>query len=194
MLMLEVQTPLFDRHLVALIPPILSLTVFGISPVRRGWKLSSIAANTATVITLVAVVIVVGINLDRELEYYVSERNQSRGDDMEKVRQAAIVLQEATLPGQLVIADDQFAAGLANRSTPPDLVDTSFVRIRTKYLTAQQLIQDASQSNVYAVAFWSGRFHERNLGDFREWLVSSRRFHLRRQYTSSQERELWIKE
>jgi hypothetical protein len=193
-LILNMQAPLFDRHLLAMMPPILSLAIFGISPIRSGLNWCSIVSNAATTLTFTGILFVIGTNCQCEAEYYASQRSRCQFDEMKAEREAASDLEEATLPGQLVITDDQFAAGRAGRSTPPDLVDTSIVRIQTKYLTADQLIQAASRSDVHAVAFYSDRLHDPDVADFHEWLIYSRLFRLRRQYAISPERELWVKE
>jgi hypothetical protein len=43
-----------------------------------------------------------------------------------------------------VVSDDQYIVALANRDTPPQLVDTSLVRIRSGDLTAEE-VKAASQ-------------------------------------------------
>lgn len=65
-----------------------------------------------------------------------------------------------TAPGDLVVGDDQYVVALANRSTPPQLVDTSGVRIGSGSLTAAQLESIILQDNVRYVLFASGRFQE----------------------------------
>jgi len=65
-----------------------------------------------------------------------------------------------TAPGDLVVGDDQYVVALANRSTPPQLVDTSGVRIGSGSLTTAQLESIILQDNVRVVLFASGRFQE----------------------------------
>jgi len=92
-------------------------------------------------------------------------------------------------PSQLVVTDAQFIAGLANRSTPPSLVDTSAVRITSKFLTQSQLESATSQSNVHAVLFFTGRFYLPNLVGYHSWVAQH--FHLLHNYGAG--RELWVR-
>jgi hypothetical protein len=69
-------------------------------------------------------------------------------------------LDRATRPIDLVVTDDQYVAALAGRSVPPDLVDTSFVRISTAPLTATQVEETIQRDHVRAVLFASGRLDQ----------------------------------
>lgn len=188
---LNLQTPLFHHHLVMLIPPLVSLAVVGIAPIKLNTKLPSILQNIASAITLIAVLVAVYINYQGELLYYSASRVQSQTVIARKEQQAARDLQNATTSDQLVITDDQFAVGLADRNTPPSLVDTSLVRIDTKYVTVQQLIQAASQPNVHAVFFYTGRLRVASVNGFRQWMISSHLWHRLHNYGNG--RELWVK-
>ncbi|GAC1690870.1 MAG: hypothetical protein NVS9B9_13070 [Ktedonobacteraceae bacterium] len=99
-------------------------------------------------------------------------------------------LQSVTRPNQLVVTDAQFLVGLANRSTDPQLVDTSNVRVNTGYLTPQQLITEAAQPNVHAVLFYTGRLlRMKHVGLFYAWLMK----HYHRVHNYYPGKELWIK-
>jgi hypothetical protein len=97
-------------------------------------------------------------------------------------------LQAATQPDQFVVTDGQFIVALADRNTPPALVDTSSVRIGTNYVTYQQLVQAAEQPQVHAVLFYSGRL-TREVPAFHAWV--SQHFRLAKRYGGG--KELWIK-
>jgi 4-amino-4-deoxy-L-arabinose transferase-like glycosyltransferase len=72
--------------------------------------------------------------------------------------QAAVAaLRASTAPGDLVVTDDPFAAGLADRSTPPELVDTTRVRMNSGQLTAAQAEEATSRPQVRAVLLASER-------------------------------------
>jgi hypothetical protein len=60
---------------------------------------------------------------------------------------------------------------------PPSLVDTSYARIRSGYLTAEDL-QAKIERDPPAAIFWSGRFQA--VTGFRSWV--ERRFRLRRSF------------
>jgi 4-amino-4-deoxy-L-arabinose transferase-like glycosyltransferase len=85
-----------------------------------------------------------------------------------RAAQVAGVLDSVTQPGDRVVSDDQYVAALANRDVPPQLVDTSFVRIQSGYLTAAQLEAAVQATNVRAVLFYSGRFNL--VPGFRQWM------------------------
>jgi hypothetical protein len=80
-------------------------------------------------------------------------------------------VQRATAPDQWVITDAQFIAGLADRDTPPWLVDTSSVRIDSGYLTVPELIKAASDARVHVVLFATGRLSSKPLTGFHSWVA-----------------------
>jgi hypothetical protein len=98
-------------------------------------------------------------------------------------------LRLATGPNQLVVTDAQFIAGLADRTTPPALVDTSSVRITSNYLTLSQLENATSQPQVRAVLFFTGRFYLPNVAGYHAWVAQH--FHLLHNYGAG--RELWVR-
>ncbi len=69
-----------------------------------------------------------------------------------------------------MVTDDQYIAGLADRDVPPNLVDTSQVRLRAGYLTAQRLEAAAQRPDVRAVLFYTGRFDL--VPGFRDWVAA----------------------
>jgi 4-amino-4-deoxy-L-arabinose transferase-like glycosyltransferase len=57
----------------------------------------------------------------------------------------------------LVISDEPTLTWMANRVSPGQLVDTSYVRIGAGQLTKAQVVAAASEPGVCAVLLWSGR-------------------------------------
>ncbi len=183
------QTPLFHRHLVILVPPLIGLTIMGISPIRWNKQLS-MTFKTATTLTTIGIILLVAIISFRQSYNYLStEHLQGLADPTKSNLQVAQDLQDVTPSGQLVITDAQFLAGLAHRDTPPSLVDTSMVRITAGYLTAQQLIQEASHPQVHAVLFYTGRLRTQSLAAFYSWVTQ----HFRKVRDYGSGRQLWIK-
>jgi hypothetical protein len=86
----------------------------------------------------------------------------------QNVAQVAAALRAATVPGDLVVTDDQYVAGLADRTVPAALVDTSSVRITSGYLTAQQLEDAITQADARTILFSSGRFAQ--VPGFKQWV------------------------
>ncbi len=70
-------------------------------------------------------------------------------------------------PGRTVVTDDQFLAASAGYDTPPELVDTSRVRIESGALTLEEVSSATERSGVTAVLLGSGRLQQ--LPGFMEW-------------------------
>ena len=122
------------------------------------------------------------------LYYRTAEANSIAGLTQLEARVAAD-LRQAISPDQLVVTDAQFVAGLADRDTPPALVDTSAVHIDSGYLTLSQLENATSQSQVHAVLFFTGRFHLPGVAAFHAWVAQN--FRLLHDYGAG--RELWVR-
>ncbi len=82
---------------------------------------------------------------------------------------AVAALRASTAPGDLVVTDDPFAAGLADRSTPPELVDTTRVRMNSGELTPAQAEEVTSRPRVRAVLLATDRLA--NLPGFQVWVT-----------------------
>jgi 4-amino-4-deoxy-L-arabinose transferase-like glycosyltransferase len=80
-------------------------------------------------------------------------------------------LKAATLPGELVASDDQYLAGLADRNVPPELVDTSQVRILSGYLKASELESIITRYDIRVILFASGRFDM--IPGFSAWVAAN---------------------
>ena len=146
---------------------------------------------TTTIVALLLVLILVFVQGTTIQQYYRTELQKSQSIAVTKWDvNVERDLQSVTKPNQLVITDAQFLTGLANRNTDPQLVDTSNVRVDTGYLTPQQLITEASQPNVHAVLFYTGRLlRMKNVGLFYAWLM--KHYHRVQNYYPG--KELWIK-
>jgi hypothetical protein len=92
-------------------------------------------------------------------------------------------------PGQWVVTDQQLAADIAARDTPPWLVDTSWVRIDSGYLSAQELCAAAADSRVTAVLFGTERLTSKGVDGFQACV--SRGFELYRDYGGGT--TLWLR-
>jgi hypothetical protein len=99
-----------------------------------------------------------------------AERAGAAGASALQVQEAS-ALSRFTLPQDVVAADDQYVAGLADRSVPPALVDTSQVRIQSGYLTTRRVEDILTRSDARAVLFGSGRFDM--LPGFRAWVEAN---------------------
>ncbi len=71
----------------------------------------------------------------------------------------AKLVAERTRPDDVILTDAQGIAFLAQRDVPPELTDTSFVRIATHYITAEEVISVSERHHVRAVFLWTGRLN-----------------------------------
>ncbi len=184
------QAPLFPHHLVALVPPLALLAIMGIAPlpgkltINRKQLLTLTSSMTALALLLILVIAGTDFQTSRTHLYLVRMTGAGLDASNQSVAQD---LQNVTTPDQLVVTDAQFIAALAERNTPPDLVDTSAVRINAGSVTADQLIKGAEQPKVQAVLFYTGRINK--LPTFYTWVTQH--FHLVRNYGNG--KELWTK-
>lgn len=84
--------------------------------------------------------------------------------------QMAVALDANTPQADVIITDDPYAAALADRAVPPQLVDASSVRIASGYLTAAQLEHIITQDDARTVLFGSGRFAQ--IPGFQAWVAA----------------------
>jgi hypothetical protein len=131
----------------------------------------------------------VAVELAQYPPYYTTVTQHSHDAYAILEMRVANDVRNAIAPDQYIITDGQFVAALADRNTPPDLVDTSMVRIASGYLKSQQLIADASQPQVHAILFFTNRLKLPQLVAFSTWVTHH--FHLKTKYGNGE--ELWIR-
>jgi hypothetical protein len=206
--------PLLFHHTISLEPPLLALTLLGaelptnwhkpLLPMRCIWTRQGIA--------LVLILLALVLAVQQEFFYYagastftvntvilqdtfytkltMKDPGPEVVQDSPLAAQIAADLKQALAPDQWVITDGQFIAGLADRSVPPGLVDTSTVRIDTGLVTLHSLEQAALDPRVHAVLFATGRFSgDVHLAGFHAWIAAH--YHLLRSY--GQGIELWVR-
>lgn len=192
LLLLLLQHPLFPHHLIALVPPLLALAVLGVAspdaykPIFVDVRLAPVVSALTAVLILLTIV----FSAWQEGSYYQSIQATSVSGNVQVDLRAASDLRAAIAPDQWVITDGQFIAGLADRSTPPDLVDTSTVRITSGYVTLAQLELVASNPRVHAVLFYTPRLSFlRATAAFHSWVAQ----HFRLIQTYGPGQELWVR-
>ncbi|GER87403.1 hypothetical protein KDW_15650 [Dictyobacter vulcani] len=188
-IMLWLQQPLFDHHLVILVPVLVALTIMGFTglPLNKKAVMQPSGWISAGCLLLVLITLVFGARTI-QLNYHKLQ-NQASSAATKGSQRTAHDLEQAIPADAFVITDGQFVAGLAGRNTPPELVDTSSVRINTNYLTSQQLIQQASQPKVKAILFYTGRLTNPRLQEFRSWIPQH--FHQIQKY--GKDGSLWVR-
>ena len=133
--------------------------------------------------------VIIGTDLPQYQPYYQTASTYGTDTNAKFRAHVANDVRDSIAPDQLVVTDGQFVVSMAGRNTPPDLVDTSIVRIVTGYVTLQQLIHDASQPQVHAVLFFMDRLDLPQLTAFHAWVAQH--FHLKYKYGPG--KELWVR-
>lgn len=156
------QDPLFDHHIVLVIPCLALLGALGVTllpTLTRARATQWLAPGFGAAL---AICFLIGAGLGVR-----SALSDAQGASAATAQEAAAIA-AFTTSDQLIVTDDQYTAALAGRSVPPALVDTSSVRIATNYLTAAQLEAILSQSDTRFVVLRTGRLQQ--VQGFMPWL------------------------
>ncbi|MCZ7531010.1 MAG: glycosyltransferase family 39 protein [Acidimicrobiia bacterium] len=143
LLLLTLEHPLWRPHVAHLVPPLALLAAWR----RPSWRMLAIVLVPA-------------------LAYHVVHTTEILWPGGAPGDEAAVVTELQSLPdGALVISDDPGLAWRAGRGTPPDLVDTSILRIESGRITSESLADAvADDPQICAVVVWSavrfGSFEE----------------------------------
>jgi hypothetical protein len=89
---------------------------------------------------------------------------------------AAQLIDRLTADGAMVLTDAQGIAFLAQRSVPPQLTDTSFVRIATNYLTTEETIAYSELYDVQLFLSWTGRLA--SMPGIKQWAKQRFPYHI----------------
>jgi hypothetical protein len=171
--LLMVYSPLQFKHAVVLLPPMALLIGVAAGEGWRRWEQRHQGARhrrAAWLLAAVGAVLVAWylvslpriIDLDRRLVAGMPETRPETFDD------EIGLLSALTQPGDFVIVDEPSVAVSSGRLVPPNLVDTSLVRIRSRSLDADDVIAAARQYDVRALFLFSDSL--RNLKPFAEWV------------------------
>ncbi len=166
------QQPLFDHHRALLSPPLALLAALAVPlalQTSAEGPLHFARVTPPVMSRIVPLLIVVLVLLVGLAQVAKADRTASAGPNALQTQMAS-ALQRFSLPDELVASDDQYIAGLADRSVLPQLVDTSEVRISSQYLTAPQIETLLTQDGTRVVLFASGRFDA--IPGFRAWIAS----------------------
>ncbi len=190
LIVLAALTPLFSHHVIVLVPPLIALIALGFDyppadarPSLVIWRRCGVLLMGLLLFTAAAASAPAYYQCFADLPAQVASLPARR------ITGIATDVERATTPGQWVITDAQFAAGLADRDTPPWLADTSFVRILSGYLTTQQLLQAAADPRVHAVVFATDRLNSAPLAGFHAWVAA----HFAPLHSSKAGVEIWTR-
>jgi hypothetical protein len=173
--LLVLHAPLFDRHAIVLIPPLVAMAVLGLGDLSgvingiRSKRMFWIQVSAMLTGLLISAATAQAIPLLYNYYYYHTRNIET--DEVHLTAKISADLRRVTTHSQWIVTDEQFFAAMADRDTPPSLVDTSSVRILTGYLTNQQLIDAASDPRVEAVLFTSGRLRKAPIAAFHDWVA-----------------------
>jgi 4-amino-4-deoxy-L-arabinose transferase-like glycosyltransferase len=79
-------------------------------------------------------------------------------------------LQAVTDPNDFIITDEPLVAFWADRNVPPPLTDTSHVRMRTGFLTTEQLVSLTEEYDPSAIVLWSSDRFVKNVPEYVDWV------------------------
>jgi 4-amino-4-deoxy-L-arabinose transferase-like glycosyltransferase len=150
---LALQRPLFDHHVALLSPPMALISGCG---VLTAWQFFSRPGRqpVGLAITLILLVLAGAASLRIDWQYNLNANVPLPLRTVEMV----MALQGVSAPAEVILSDDQYVAALADRDLPPQLVDTSFVRIVSGYLSEAQLEDFIVHKRIRVILFASGRF------------------------------------
>ena len=189
LILLRIQVPFWPRHAIVLIPPLIAFVALGLQglpaiPMRRpiAWQ-----QGAALLMGLLALAVI--INNSRRDYYHDQDLRTQAATTGQWMTHIAADVERVTTPDQWIITDAQFVVALANRDTPPWLVDTSVTRVLSGYLTSQDLLQAAADPRVHAIVFATDHFTLAPVSSFHHWVTEH--FQLLRTYNTGI--ELWTR-
>lgn len=162
---LDRQNPLFDHHMV-IIGPCLALLA-GLAPAFLR-ALRPRLSGVWPVIVPAAYTLVLAFVLAHSFSDSRAVLNLAASKPTAAVQTEMAAINSFTSPGAIVVTDDQYAAAQAGHSVPPELVDTSLVRLSSGYLTATQLENIIQRDHVNTVILSTDRLTQN--ADFIAWL------------------------
>lgn len=132
------QTPLFDHHVVLLAGAAAIPAGVGFAYAARDsrrWRRFAVVVATAAA-----------------LAAFAQSATQPAQPEPKAVTKAVSMLREKSRPGSYVVATDlPIVAFLAHRPVPPDMVDTSWVRLLAGLVTRREILAQARSHHVAAV-------------------------------------------
>lgn len=155
-LMLARHAPLWDHLLLPLVPPL--ALAGGVAAAEAGRTVQALGRerDVLRIATVLAVIIAAGI--------WPIARSHDEGvfgPPSHILHLETIIvpwLSEITEPTDTIISDSPMIAFRAGRNVPANLTDTSYTRIKTGFLTADDLIATAQREQPAAIIFWRDRF------------------------------------
>jgi len=165
-LILLFHTPLYRHHLVQLLFPVTVLAGPGLNGVFTGLR---IYRKRVWLVLPCLLLVISAAELVLNLWVDLVTLPGFEADNIEIGEEAVRHIREATHPDEHLVTDAHFIALEAGRPIPPELTNTSRMRIRTGQLTNQQLIDTARRAQPGAIVFWEKKLD--SLDDFATWVT-----------------------
>lgn len=170
------QRPLIPHHFVILSPLIAitlgsSVALLGADAFRAAHDFRFRRSEWRVIRMLVGVafLLLVLVSAGRDIQRSYVDVRESGAATINPTQQAMINSLRANVSARSwVVSDDQYIVSLADRAVPPELVDTSLVRIQSGYLTTQQLENIIVNEHVAAILFSTGYLSK--LPGFQYWV------------------------
>jgi hypothetical protein len=169
-LLLAVQRPLFDPHVLILAPPLALLGALG-GVAATGWARSNWNVRAKESLLMAGTLAALGVTLVAGLWLDARQIRADNAYDGGTRAQMVQALQDHAIPSGPMVTDDQYVAALAGRDTPPELVDTSLVRIATGSLTTEEVERVIRRDDVRVVLFATDRIDR--LPGLRTWVEAN---------------------
>jgi hypothetical protein len=158
--------PLFDHHMMALIPGLAATSGVGAQSLgrllslfwRRRFESSHPPGAIGAAVVLGAGFYILTIAAAWAPLDLAADQRLVRGPALPNPDlRIAELIDRNTRPQDMIITDAQGIAFLAGRDVPPNLVDTSFTRIISGYLEPREVINQAQRYNVHLLLLWTRR-------------------------------------
>jgi hypothetical protein len=187
------QQPLYEHHMVVLIPPIAIAGAIGWEYIPRlaerlrmrwnGTPKVELANGLTLLLDVTLVLLLISAFAVRIADTITNPIPLYRSDIA-----AAQMIRQMTNPNETILTDAPGIAFLADRDVPPELADTSFLRIATGYLTLGEVVAYSDRRDVRLVLLWSGRLA--SMSGMKQWLGGRFPYHR----TLGDHRELYTME
>jgi hypothetical protein len=165
-MVLLLHTPLYRHHLIQLLFPVAVLAGLGLERVVVSLSIHRRPVQLALRFGLLAIT---AVELVLSSWAGVVTLPDFEVEDVEMGREAIGYIRETTHAGEHVVTDAAIIALEADRPVPPELTNTSRMRIRTGQLTGQQVIDISRSIQPGAIVFWEKKLD--SLGDFATWVA-----------------------
>jgi 4-amino-4-deoxy-L-arabinose transferase-like glycosyltransferase len=169
-LVLVAQRPLFDPHVLILAPPLALLGALGgVAAIR--WARSNWNIRARESLLMAGTLVAIGVTLLVGLWLDARQIRANSVYDGGRRAQMVQALQDHAIPAGQIVTDDQYVAAVAGRDAPPELVDTSLVRIATGSLTTDEVERIIRRDDVRVVLFATDRLDR--LPGLRTWVEAN---------------------